>query len=78
MNPAIFPQANLMYGENQPQFLLLPAHHDNGVTTVCFEMTAEEFEAISVNRKVWIQLKTDTAGPGPIPALRVFAVCPVP
>lgn len=80
MNPAMFKGADLMYGEEQPQFLLLPAHHDaaTGVTTVCFEMTEEELEVLKTTRRVWIRWKTGTEKPKPIPPIQVAAESGLP
>lgn len=48
-----FDQQNVVFGENQPEYLPLPAHFDTSKpecpATFCFQMTDEELEACKKN-----------------------------
>lgn len=75
MTPATFLQAHLLYGDEQPEYLLVPGHFAAGVATVCMEVSDADLEVIRVKRRVWIQIKTAN---GQIQPMRVSSVCPLP
>lgn len=57
MRAVEFPQANVVLGEKQPEYIPLPVHYDNSIPerpmTCCFELTDEEVEEIVKTRRIW-------------------------
>lgn len=54
-----FPQRTVIFAENQPEYLPLPAHIDNdGVVTCCWELSDDEIAQIIKTRKIWHQILT--------------------
>lgn len=48
MSPVTFPQANIVLGKNQPEYLPLPAHRtEDGNVTCRWEFTKEEIDRMS-------------------------------
>ena len=61
MKPVKFIKANTTFGEDQPQYLPLPAHLDDtefGVLTSCWQLTWRERLKLALLGKVWIQTMT--------------------
>lgn len=55
MNPIKFPEANVTFGENQPQFEPLPAFlATNGVVVSCWQLSPEEIEKIRETGCIWL------------------------
>lgn len=60
MTPATFSAAHILLGDDQPEFLLLPAHRNElGVVTTCWELSPEELRAILKTKRIWVQVWTD-------------------
>lgn len=60
MTPIHFPDMNLMLADDQPQFLLAPAHlAPDGTVTTCWEMTQEEYIELAKTRCIWVRIRTD-------------------
>ncbi|WP_373248798.1 hypothetical protein [Bacteroides thetaiotaomicron] len=54
-----FNEANVVYGENQPQYLPLPAHKtEEGQAIFCFELDEEERKQIAETGELWVSLLT--------------------
>lgn len=54
-----FKEANVVYGENQPQYLPLPAHKtEEGQAIFCFELDEEERKQIAETGELWVSLLT--------------------
>ena len=53
MKPIRFLEANVVWAENQPDYLPLPAYSDSEKTVTCWELTFEEVETIIRTRKLW-------------------------
>lgn len=56
-----FPETNVIFAENQPEYLPLPAykHGDKqGSVTMCFELSAEEIASILRTGKIWMTVLT--------------------
>lgn len=54
-----FKEANVVYGENQPQYLPLPAHKtEEGQAIFCFELDEEERKQIAETGELWVSLIT--------------------
>jgi hypothetical protein len=59
MMPSLFPQANLLLGDDQPEYLLLPAHRAaDGVFTTCWELDDQELEVVLKTKRIWSQQLT--------------------
>lgn len=52
-----FPEVNIRLGENQPEYLTLPAFHnkEDGSFTFCFQLNAEEIEEINRTGNVYFR-----------------------
>lgn len=54
-----FKEANAVYGENQPEYLPLPAHKtEEGQAIFCFELDEEERKRIAETGELWVSLLT--------------------
>jgi hypothetical protein len=59
MKPKKFKEVNVTYGENQPEYLPLPAYHaENGQAVFCFELDDEERKRVAETGEVWVSLLT--------------------
>lgn len=61
MNPAHFPESNVVFGLGQPEYLGLPVlarQTPEGHVTSCWHMTEEEFQEITRTRKVFVTVLT--------------------
>ena len=59
MNPIKFPEANVTFAENQPEYLPLPAHKtEDGQVITCWELSPEEIEEINKNKRLWLIVHT--------------------
>lgn len=58
MTPIEFPEQNVVFAKDQPEYLPLPALVDKklGCVTACFELSEEEME--SFDGKIWITVMT--------------------
>lgn len=75
MTPRTFTQAQNLLAENQPEFLLLPAHQADGVTTTCYEVTTEDIARMILAHRIWVQVQN---GRDPIHPQRLSIECPLP
>jgi len=54
MKAVKFPQANVLLGDGQEQYLTLPAHiNESEAATCCFELSAAELEKLRKTRRSW-------------------------
>lgn len=59
MRPTTFPGCHRVYAENQPEYIPLPAHVDEGgVATTCWKFTFFERLTILVRGRMWFQQMT--------------------
>lgn len=61
MNAVEFPEQNIVFAKDQPDYLPLPAYkHDDkeGTTITCWELTEEEKAEIAKTGKVWLRTLT--------------------
>jgi len=59
MIPIKFPGSNIVIGENQPQYILLPALRlDNGDVYTCWELTEEEINDLVNSKRLYIKSLT--------------------
>lgn len=59
MKPIKFEQQNVVYAENQEQYIPLPANrNDEGDVITCWELSKEEIQKINETGKLWIAVKT--------------------
>lgn len=59
MNPVNFKGSNVVYAENQKEYLPLPAHRsDDGVVTSCWELTWPERFKVLFSGNIFIQNMT--------------------
>lgn len=58
MRPIQFPAANTIFGENQPEYLPLPAYHKSrtGEVTACWELTEDERAEVARTGQVFVTL----------------------
>lgn len=64
MKPVKFKDQNIVMGENQSEFLPLPAHRsDDGEVTSCWELDEEELAAIQVSRRIYLKQHTYNHSP---------------
>ncbi len=54
-----FPEQNVIFAKDQPEYLPLPAHVDSsGTVTCCWELSDDEIAQIIKTRKIWHQILT--------------------
>lgn len=59
MKPIEFPEQNVVYAKDQPEYLNLPVHRDEvGTVTSCWELTPEEIETVKKTGKVYLRQMT--------------------
>ena len=62
MEAVKFPQANVMVGKGQKEYLPVPGHIEkddpSGELTYCFELSVEEMIELMHCRKIYVQLLT--------------------
>lgn len=59
MKPIKFKEQNVVYGKGQKEYLPLPAHRDQqGIITMCIELTQEDIREARKTGKIWAQLST--------------------
>lgn len=77
MKPVEFPQQNVVYAKDQPQYLPLPAYRtpDGMEVTACWQMTWREVLRVLFTGKVYVSLITFG---GPLTPSRVSTEPPVP
>lgn len=55
MEPIKFDGANVVYGENQPEYMPLPAHrNENGDVMTCWKLTDEEIKQVVESGCIWV------------------------
>ena len=55
MEPIKFPQANMVYAENQPPFLPLPCYRNKEETISCWKLTPEELAKVAETGILWLR-----------------------
>lgn len=59
MLPIQFPETNVVYAKEQPQYLQLPAYkYDNGHMITCWQLTWFERLRILITGKLWLEVLT--------------------
>ena len=62
MKPINFDVANVVYGENQPEYIPLPAERvgkpETGQINTCWELSPDELKQIQETGKIWVSLLT--------------------
>jgi hypothetical protein len=59
MKPVKFEEQNVVFAENQPEYLPLPAHRtEEGIVVTCWEPTEEEILRLIDTRKIYISQMT--------------------
>lgn len=61
MNPISFPESNVVYAEDQPQYTPLPAHIERtpeGLVTFCWKLSWGERLAVLFTGLLWQQVLT--------------------
>lgn len=59
MRPVTFPGVNCTYGDNQPEYQPLPCiRFEDGMTISCWELSPEEAQRVSTNRRIYLQQLT--------------------
>ena len=59
MKPKKFQEANVVYGEGQPEYKPLPAHKTKeGQAIFCFELDEAERKKIAKTGELWVSLLT--------------------
>ena len=54
-----FKEVNVIYGENQPEYIPLPAHRTgDGQAVFCFELDEEERKRITETGELWVSMLT--------------------
>lgn len=70
MKPVTFPEVNVTYAENQPEYIPLPAHRDWAIeectTTSCWKLGWRERLRVLFRGMIWHQQLTFKARPMPI------------
>lgn len=58
MTPVLFPESNVTYAKDQPQYLPLPAHvhpaDTNGTVTTCWRLTLRERVRALLTGRLWM------------------------
>lgn len=59
MKPKTFPEVNVIYAKDQPEYNPLPVYKDEKGTLVsCWELTDEEIEQIKTDKCIWLSVMT--------------------
>ena len=59
MKAVHFPEENITYAKNQPEYLPLPTYKDdNGLVTSCYKVTLWEAIKLVFGARVWVTIKT--------------------
>lgn len=59
MIPVEFPEANVTYAKDQPEYKPLPVFKDDKGTVVsCWQLTDEDIEQIKENKCLWLSVMT--------------------
>lgn len=61
MQPIKFPEANVVFGENQPEYKPLPALKfptEEGIVITCWQLTDDEIEIIRKTKCLWLSQMT--------------------
>ena len=59
MKPIKFKEQNVVYGENQPNYIPLPAlKFDDGQVITCWQLSWKEAFKLLFTRKVWLSMLT--------------------
>jgi hypothetical protein len=59
MKPIDFPEKNVIFGRNQPEYLPLPAYRRvNGEVTTCWKLSWREVLRLLFTRKLWLRQLT--------------------
>lgn len=69
MKPIEFDGHNVVFAKDQPEYLPLPAmvlDTNEGEAVTCWELTAEELEAIQTTGRVWLRQLTFRAPLQPV------------
>ena len=56
-----FPQSNVVYAKNQPEYLQLPVYRTidtDGIVTSCYEVTLWEAIKLLCGAKIWLSVMT--------------------
>lgn len=59
MKPIQFPEANVVFAKDQPEYQPLPAHRigdSMGTVVTCWELSDEEIETIVRTKKMWLSV----------------------
>lgn len=59
MEPIEFKGVNCVYGENQPEYLPLPAKkRDNGEVITCWKLSPDEIKKVQETGVIWVCMLT--------------------
>lgn len=59
MKPISFPEVNVIYAKDQPEYNPLPVYKDErGNIVSCWEFSDEEIEEIKKNKCIWLSAMT--------------------
>ena len=61
MKPTSFPEQNVVFAKNQPEYLPLPGHVDSAPdmrATFCWQLTWRERLTVLLTGQVWQQVRT--------------------
>lgn len=59
MTPKEFPEQNILFGADQPEYLPLPAHrNEQGDVITCWELSEEEVKTLVETKCIFLSLKT--------------------
>ena len=59
MNPVKFPESNITFAKNQPEYLPLPAYRDEyGRVITCWQLSWKERIEILFKGKLWLNILT--------------------
>lgn len=59
MKPITFPEVNIVFAVDQPEYQPLPSHKNElGDVTTCWELTDEEIEKIKETKCIYLAVKT--------------------
>lgn len=58
MKPVAFPEANVIFAEEQPEYLPLPALRKGNSVTSCWELSEEEIETLLRTKRIFFTVLT--------------------
>jgi hypothetical protein len=58
MKPVTFEESNIVFAKDQPEYIPLPAWHDDIQVISCWELDDSEIETLRKTKRIWLSVLT--------------------